>query len=204
MWIRDTPAPRCPFRLPRTESTWSVPSKRPAAGDLPVLRAIRSATSRSTGNTTRPPARRARKTAAGIETTEHGEPRLHTDFYRADCPACPACPAKLRHTNARLRVLTLRPRKQHEALQRHRSEQETNAWKARYTTRAGIEDTISQAAHRTGARRTRYRGPPKARLHTTLAAAALNLIRLDAWPTGTPLANTQTSHFSQLPLTLAA
>jgi hypothetical protein len=44
---------------------------------------------------------------------------------------------------------------------------------------------------------------PEARLHTILAAAALNLIRLDAWLTGTPLA-TRTSHFSQLTLALTA
>jgi hypothetical protein len=54
-----------------------------------------------------------------------------------------------------------------------------------------------------GHRRLRCRGLPKTRLHTILVAAALNLIRLDAWLTGTPLANTRTSHFSQLALTLA-
>jgi transposase len=135
-----------------------------------------------------------------IETTEHGQPRVHIDFYRADCPACPT---KALCTNARFRVLTLLPREQHEALHRRRSEQETDAWKARYTTRAGIEGTISQAVNRTGARRTRYRGLPKTRLHTNLVAATLNLIRLDAWLTGTPLANTRTSHFSQLALTPA-
>jgi hypothetical protein len=69
---------------------------------------------------------------------------------------------------------------------------------ARYATRAGVEGTIAQAVHRVGARRTRYRGLPKARLHTILAAAALN-----AWLTGTPLATTRTSHFSQLALALA-
>jgi hypothetical protein len=58
--------------------------------------------------------------------------------------------------------------------------------------------------HRAGARRARYRGLPKARLHTILSAAALNLIRLDTWLTGTPLATTRTSHFSQLALALTA
>jgi hypothetical protein len=101
-------------------------------------------------------------------------------------------------------VLTVHPREQYEALQARRAEQETGAWKARYATRAGAEGTIAQAVHRAGARRARYRGLPKARLHTILAAAALSIIRLDAWLTGTPLATTRTSHFSQLALALTA
>jgi hypothetical protein len=133
-----------------------------------------------------------------IETADKGEPRVHIDFYRADCPACPD---KARCTTARFRVLTIHPREQYEALQARRAEQETDAWKARYATRAGVEGTIAQAVHRTGARRTRYRGLSKTRLHTILTAAALNLIRLDAWLTGTPLAGTRTSHFSKLALT---
>ena len=136
-----------------------------------------------------------------IETTVHGEPRVHIDFYRAGCPSCPA---RAQCTTARFRVLTVHPREQYEALQARRAEQETGAWKARYATRAGVEGTIAQAVHRVGARRARYRGLPKARLHTILAAAALNLIRLDAWLTGTPLATTRTSHFSQLALALTA
>jgi hypothetical protein len=42
------------------------------------------------------------------------------------------------------------------------------------------------------------------RIEAILPAAALNLIRLDARLTGAPLANTRTSHFSQLAVTLAA
>jgi transposase len=136
-----------------------------------------------------------------IETAVKGEPRVHIDFYRADCPSCPA---KDQCTTARFRVLTVHPREQYEALQARRAEQETGAWKARYATRAGAEGTIAQAVHRAGVRRTRYRGLPKARLHTILAASALNLIRLDAWLTDTPLATTRTSHFSQLALALTA
>jgi hypothetical protein len=101
-------------------------------------------------------------------------------------------------------VLTVQPREQCEALQARRAEQETDARKARYATRAGAEGTIARAVHRVGARRARYRGLPRARLRTILAAAVLNLIRLDAWLAGTPLATTRTSHFSQLALALTA
>ncbi|MFD8387378.1 hypothetical protein ACFV2X_54420 [Streptomyces sp. NPDC059679] len=57
---------------------------------------------------------------------------------------------------------------------------------------------------RTGTRRTRYRGLAKTSLAQVLTAAALNLYRLDAWWTGTPLGTTRVSHYEQLVLTLAA
>ena len=69
---------------------------------------------------------------------------------------------------------------------------------------AGVEGTISQATHVTGIRRARYLGLPKTRLEHNAAAAALNLIRLDAWWTGKPLDRTRTSHLQRLNLTPAA
>ncbi|MGW3571649.1 transposase [Streptomyces sp. NPDC000941] len=80
------------------------------------------------------------------------------------------------------------PREEHELLQQRRAEQQTEEWKKRYHTRAGVEGSISQAVRRTGARRTRYRGHAKTSLAQVLTAAALNLYRLDAWWTGTPWA----------------
>ncbi|WP_420538139.1 transposase [Nonomuraea pusilla] len=47
-------------------------------------------------------------------------------------------------------------------------------------------------------RRSRYRGNAKTHLQHLLIAAAMNLTRLDAWLTGTPLAPTRTSHFATL------
>jgi Transposase DDE domain len=49
-------------------------------------------------------------------------------------------------------------------------------------------------------RRTRYRGLAKTHLGHVLTAAAVNLIRLDAWWTGTPLAQTRTSRLAALEL----
>lgn len=67
-----------------------------------------------------------------------------------------------------------------------------------------MEGTIAQAIQSCDARRTRYRGLPKVTLEHVLLATAINLIRLDAWWTGTPLGTTRTSHYVRLELDLAA
>ncbi|WP_406012207.1 transposase [Streptomyces sp. NBC_00984] len=96
--------------------------------------------------------------------------------------------------------LILLPQDQQEALEVRRREQLTDEWQRRCTTRAGVEGTISQAAWRTRIRRTRYTGLPKTHLGHILAATAINIIRLDAWITGTPLGETRTSHLARLEL----
>ena len=119
---------------------------------------------------------------------------------------CRACPVRDHCTTARWtgRQLCFRPRDQHAALVRARAEQATHAWRQRYATRAGIEATIHQAVATTGMRRTRYVGLPKTHLGNIFAAAAVNLIRLDAYWTGTPLGKTRTTHLARLALTLTA
>jgi hypothetical protein len=62
---------------------------------------------------------------------------------------------------------------------------------------------MSQAASH-GARRARYRGLPKTRLDHVYMAAALNLLRLEAFWTGNPLDRQRTSHLARLELGLAA
>ena len=136
-----------------------------------------------------------------IDTKIDGHPRIHVDFYNVGCQTCPVKPDC---TSARFRGLTLHPREQHEALQRRRREQDTEPWRKRYAARAGVEGTIAQAVQACGARRARYKGLPKVRLEHVLLATAINLIRLDAWWTGTPLGPTRTSHYTRLELDLAA
>jgi hypothetical protein len=63
---------------------------------------------------------------------------------------------------------------------------------------------MHQAATTTGIRHARYLGIDKTRLEHNLAAAAINLIRLDAYLTGRPLDRGRTSHLARLDLTLAA
>jgi len=121
--------------------------------------------------------------------------------------ACRPCPARNLCTTSTRRVgrqLWLRPREIHEAAAAARAEQATPQWKARYAIRAGAEGTMWQATHVTGIRRARYLGLPKISLEHIAAAAAINLIRLDAWRTGRPLDRTRTTHLQRLSLTLAA
>ena len=96
---------------------------------------------------------------------------------------CQPCPARARCTTAVRsgRQLGFRPRRIHEAVTAARAEQAGDAWRHRYRIRAGVEGTIAQATHVTGIRRARYLGLPKTRLEHNTAAAAINLIRLDAW-----------------------
>jgi hypothetical protein len=90
------------------------------------------------------------------------------------------------------------PREQHELLRQLRKEQATDEWHDRYSTRAGIEGTISQAVRAFGLRRCRYKGIAKTRVQHTLTATAINLTRLDAWTCGTPLGRTRVSHLAAL------
>jgi transposase len=119
---------------------------------------------------------------------------------------CTACPVKAQCTTAVRggRQLTLRPRPVQQALDQARAEQATTDWQRRYARRAGVESAIAQAVKVTNARRARYRGLPKVRLEHNMMAAALNLIRLDAWWNGEVLDPPRTTHLSRLELALAA
>jgi transposase len=124
-------------------------------------------------------------------------------FAAATCQACPVKGLCTRSSRSG-RQLSLRPREIHEAVAQARAAQTTDQWKARYNIRAGVEGTMRQATHVTGIRRARYLGLDKTRLEHNAAAAAINLIRLDAWWTGVPLDRTRTTHLQRLNLSLAA
>ena len=116
--------------------------------------------------------------------------------------ACRACPVRGKCTTSVYRHLFLRPREIHEAVTALRASQTAREWQDRYAIRAGVEGTIRQATAVTGIRTARYRGLPKTTLEHATAAAAINLIRLDAWHTSKPLDRTRTTHLQRL--TLAA
>jgi hypothetical protein len=118
--------------------------------------------------------------------------------------ACMPCPARQLCTSGRRRQITIRPRELHEALASARAGQASAQWKARYAARAGVEGTMRQASHVTGIRRARYLGLPKTRLEHNIAAAAINMIRMDAYWTGHPLDRTRSSHLARLDFTLTA
>jgi len=117
---------------------------------------------------------------------------------------CRACPAKALCTKGSRRHLSIHPREQHQALADARTRQTTDEWKTTYAARAGVEGTMRQTTHVTGIRTARYRGLPKTALEHTIAATAINLIRLDAYWTGRPLDRTRSSHLTRLDFTLAA
>ena len=138
-------------------------------------------------------------------TRNRGRDAFIAGFPTATCRACPArdkCTTSSRNG----RQLFLRPQEIHEAITAARAGQSTQPWKDRYAIRAGAEATIRQATHTTGIRTARYPGLPKTRLEHAAAAAAVNLIRLDAWWTSNPLdpARTRTTHLQRLNLTTAA
>jgi transposase len=137
------------------------------------------------------------------ECTERGRESIVVRFPVTACQSCPVRPQCTRSTRTG-RQLMLRPRDIHDAVERARTEHTTDEWKQRYAIRAGIEGTIHQAVATTDIRRSRYLGLPKTHLAHVFTATAINLIRLDAWWTGTSPGRTRTSHLTKLGLALAA
>jgi transposase len=126
-------------------------------------------------------------------------------FAGATCGPCPARSQCTRSACGRIgRQLTVPPPEIYQAQQIARTAESTKDWQARYAVRAGVEGTIRQGVARTGMRRARYRGLAKTHLEHTFSAAALNLIRLEAWWNGHPLDRRRTSHLARLELSLAA
>ena len=90
------------------------------------------------------------------------------------------CPARGLCTTGRRRQLSLPPRDLAEAQAAARAAETTLPFQAGYARRAGVEGAMHQATSH-GARRARYRGLPKTRLDHAYMAAALNLLRLEAY-----------------------
>jgi transposase len=127
----------------------------------------------------------------------HGNEVIYVRFAQRDCSGCPVrqqCTQAVKGP----RGLKLRPRAQHEALQRARQHQTTDAFKATYAKRAGIEGTIALATEPYGLRRTRYLGLAKTHLQNIFIALAINLARVAAWWAGKPRAQTRLMKFTAL------
>jgi transposase len=140
--------------------------------------------------------------ASWTPCTQRGNAAIVATFSAADCGPCPA--RSLCTTSGKnRRQLTVLPRDLAEAQTAARAAEKTIPFQADYARRAGVEGTMHQAASH-GARRARYRGLPKTRLDHIYMACALNLLRLHAYWTGTPLDRRRTSHLARLELGLAA
>ena len=135
-------------------------------------------------------------------SSRHGLPIVQATFRASDCTPCPDR-TRCTRSPTNPRHLTFRPRRQYEAQRRIRAEQTTDGWRDRYAHRSGIEGTIAQAARRSDVHQARYRGLPKTHLQHVLTALALNLVRVDAWLTGTPLGGSWVSRLTRLRPALA-
>jgi len=136
-------------------------------------------------------------------TDQHGHPKVAIRFGLHDCRDCPARSLCTRSATAP-RILAVRTQAEFEVLQSARQLQQTEAFQTRYAQRSGIEGTHSQGVRSLGLRRTRYLGLRKTSLQHVLTAAAINLIRLDAFLEGAKTVKTRTSRFAALaPVELA-
>jgi transposase len=121
-------------------------------------------------------------------------------FASKDCRRSPVCRLCTKAVAGGARHITVRPQTGYSALLQVRAEQEIPEWQERSHQRAGIEGTLSQGMRVAGLRQARYVGQAKASLQHGATAAALNLLRLDAWMEQRPLAKTRRSHVAALPL----
>jgi transposase len=117
-------------------------------------------------------------------------------FAQRDCAPCPLRSHCTRATGPR--VVGLQQRERYEALQRARQHQTTDAFRATYAARAGVEGTHAQAIRRCGLRHARYLGLARTHLQHIATAAAINMVRLGEWWAGTPRARTRCSPFAAL------
>ena len=141
-----------------------------------------------------------RTSASWTPCAQRGKDAIVATFSASDCGPCPA---RSLCTTGKRRQLTVLPRDLAEAQAAARAAEQATGFQADYARRAGVEGTMHQAASH-GARRARYRGLPKTRLDHVYMATALNLLRLEAFWTGTPLDRQRTSHLARLELSLAA
>jgi transposase len=130
--------------------------------------------------------------------TQRGQTAAVATFSTTDCGPCPTR-GQCTTSNKKRRQLTLLPRDLAEAQTAARTAENTISFHTDYARRAGVEGTMNQAASH-GARRARYRGLPKTQLEHVYMATALNLIRLHAYWTDTPLDRRRTSHLARLDL----
>ena len=103
-------------------------------------------------------------------------------FSAKDCRHCPKLLQCVRSTKRYpRRTLTIRPKRQFEALQAARQRESTVAFRREYHRRAGIEGTISRGTRTTRLRQTRYIGLARVQLGHILTGLGINALRLGEW-----------------------
>ena len=128
-----------------------------------------------------------------------GNPVIQVRFSTKDCRRCDHVTQCIRsHKRDPRRTLTIRPERQYQALQAARHREATDAFRAEYARRAGIEGTISREVRAARLRRTRYIGLARVHLGHILTAAGLNLLRLGEWFLEAARAKTRVTPFARL------
>jgi len=122
---------------------------------------------------------------------------VHVGFAKRTCRTCPSRSLCTKAKTAP-REMTFRQPGRHEAIQAARLRQDTPEWRALHGVRAGIEGYLPRAARVCGLRRSRYVGLAKTNLQHIATAAALNVVRFDAWMRGKPSATTRTSRLPRI------
>jgi transposase len=127
---------------------------------------------------------------------------VHVAFARSTCKVCPVR-SQCTKSAIEPRQLTLHGEALETVLRTQRAYQRTVEFQEQYRPRAGIEGTHSQAIKRCDLRHARYRGLDKTRLQHLIIAVAINLVRAVAWLAELPRAQTRTSAFAALHLSIA-
>jgi transposase len=128
-----------------------------------------------------------------------GNAVIKVKFSTRDCRPCPKLALCVRSQKRYpRRTITIRPERQYQALQAARQREATDAFRAEYARRAGIEGTISRGTRSARLRRTRYIGLARVHLGHILTAAGLNLLRLGEWFLETARAKTRLMPFTRL------
>jgi transposase len=124
-----------------------------------------------------------------------GRPVIKIKFAIGDCRSCEY---KLDCTKASRRTVTLQAQERHEALLAWRAQEDTEAFKALYAKRAGVEGTVSVGVRTFGMRRSRYFGFAKTRLQHLATASAMNLLRVADWLAEKPRNVTRLTAFERM------
>ena len=124
-------------------------------------------------------------------------------FHKKHCDSC-LVRAKCTKSATSARSLTIQPQAGYEALRMARQRQKEALFWQQYTKRAGVEGTISQGIAIADLRRARYIGLAKTHLQHILTALGMNILRLGAWWSDIPQAQTRISPFAKLQPSLAA
>ena len=125
-------------------------------------------------------------------------PRIKVRFSQRDCTPCPHRAKCVRSEAGLARTLMMPAREYFEALRQARTTLTSEAGRAEYRKRAGIEGTLSQGVRHCDLRHSRYRGLLKTNLQHIMTATGLNVLRTVNHLNGQALAPTRKSQFARL------